>query len=404
MANQRTDHSRRNFGLDVLRAAAIGMVLATHLIGPLRFLGVYGVELFFVLSGFLIGDILIRCTTKSHRFSFSDLTSFWRRRWFRTLPNYYWFLFIYAISPSGHHSIERPWQYALFLQNFAWPISDFFSFSWSVTIEEWFYLLFPSVFFVLARNAVGSEVVYRRFLQTTILFLIVPPVLRFTQSYWLPDVNPRMIVVLRLDAIMYGVLLAYTRARYTAAWTVLRRRSWYAGVAGLFLSTIMVGSTTPRVQATTYSLIPMAFSLVLPAFEQWRHSAWRGAHVIKAVSVWSYSMYLCHMLVYNSARDLLHYDQLSGIGRVGVKLFAFCMIVIASGVNYRFFERPMTNLRDRLSRPFSKPKAVTWSSQEIGAVGYRPRCQDSYTQTPAVSIVCQKSTVCDPVPGPDRIE
>ena len=61
---------RRNFGLDALRAAAIMMVLVSHMYGPLTFLGIYGVELFFVLSGFLIGDILIRSAVRQNRFTF----------------------------------------------------------------------------------------------------------------------------------------------------------------------------------------------------------------------------------------------------------------------------------------------------------------------------------------------
>src|ERR1039458_8648984 len=92
------EHNRRNFGLDALRAAAIMMVLLCHMTGALKFLGIYGVELFFVLSGFLIGDILIRSAARKGRFEFKDLTEFWTRRWFRTLPNYYWFLALYLVE------------------------------------------------------------------------------------------------------------------------------------------------------------------------------------------------------------------------------------------------------------------------------------------------------------------
>ena len=100
--------SQRNFGLDVLRAAAIVMVLVSHTANALNFLGVYGVELFFVLSGFLIGDILIRSAARQSRFDFRDLAEFWTRRWFRTLPNYYWFLALYLVEWFLHPSTAEP--------------------------------------------------------------------------------------------------------------------------------------------------------------------------------------------------------------------------------------------------------------------------------------------------------
>src|ERR1700722_16417443 len=89
--------SCRNYGLDLLRAAAIGLVLISHF--SLVFVGLFdpnpvvqpagflGVELFFVLSGFLIGQILLRTVLVSP--VLPTVKIFWSRRWFRTLPAYY---------------------------------------------------------------------------------------------------------------------------------------------------------------------------------------------------------------------------------------------------------------------------------------------------------------------------
>ena len=90
-------HPTRNFGLDILRAVAIGLVLLAHgltsatahskLRVPLATGAFFGVELFFVLSGFLIGGILFRSIAEAGVFTPAALRGFWLRRWFRTLPN-----------------------------------------------------------------------------------------------------------------------------------------------------------------------------------------------------------------------------------------------------------------------------------------------------------------------------
>jgi peptidoglycan/LPS O-acetylase OafA/YrhL len=98
--------TQRNFGLDIIRSLAIMMVLICHFmllnknssvfIKKVSFLfGIYGVELFFVLSGFLIGKILINLFYKDNYIS--HIKMFYLRRWFRTLPLYYLALIISSI-------------------------------------------------------------------------------------------------------------------------------------------------------------------------------------------------------------------------------------------------------------------------------------------------------------------
>jgi peptidoglycan/LPS O-acetylase OafA/YrhL len=148
------NHSNRVFGLDVVRSVAILCVLACHWLisayntpsagAAANCLATYGVDLFFVLSGYLIGGILIR-DAESYGMSRDTIVNFWRRRWYRTLPNYYAYLLI-------AFAVDRPWKfgrtrlvtlYPVFLQNFAWNIGPFYIASWSLAIEDWFYLLFP---------------------------------------------------------------------------------------------------------------------------------------------------------------------------------------------------------------------------------------------------------------------
>ncbi|KNB60135.1 acyltransferase family protein [Chryseobacterium sp. Hurlbut01] len=93
----------RIFGLDILRAAAILFVMITHtnnfMLRDIYFYAkmIYdGVGIFFVLSGFLIGRILI-IQLEEHQCNMKNLLHFWMKRWSRTLPNYFLFLFLLII-------------------------------------------------------------------------------------------------------------------------------------------------------------------------------------------------------------------------------------------------------------------------------------------------------------------
>src|SRR5690606_10309411 len=97
------DLTSRVWGLDIMRAIAIMTVLISHssqfiLDGSSSLMyhsGVAGVEIFFVLSGFLIGGILIKVFQKEY--SLNNILNFWKRRWIRTIPNYYLALLINAV-------------------------------------------------------------------------------------------------------------------------------------------------------------------------------------------------------------------------------------------------------------------------------------------------------------------
>ncbi len=134
---------KRNFGLDLLRAISIWLVLAQHgginITGltPLK-IGSIGVEIFFVLSGFLIGGILLRDIDKNLSLK-QTLINFWTRRWFRILPLYY-IILLFKFIVVDHSIGKNILYYVLFLQNNFYGI-DFLPVSWSLVIEEWFYLL-----------------------------------------------------------------------------------------------------------------------------------------------------------------------------------------------------------------------------------------------------------------------
>lgn len=357
----------RNFGLDLVRASAITMVVVSHLLRPLEKLGIYGVELFFVLSGFLIGGILVRSLLRPEGFRSGDLVRFWIRRWFRTIPNYYLFLLLYLAATRTSATTKQLWSYAVFFQNLAWRIFPFAVHTWSLTIEEWFYLLFPAALLLAARKTSEPESRLRRFLYVTAIFILLPTVLRFTQSYWLGYSDARAIVISRLDAIMYGVFLAYLRAG-SSRWSQLRG-FWPVGLLGIAASTLLLRSHSIVAQAAAFTVIPPGFAIILPAFERWSKASGRVAGFIEHISIWSYSMYLCHMLIYMTTMQVTGYPHRSSAVKIALKCFVVLLTVGISALNYRLFERPMTDLRERLAGPTRRTERGLGRHMEISPSG-----------------------------------
>jgi len=137
----------RIYGLDILRAAAIFFVVFLHgtlFFSPQTFMRIYpfildGVVLFFVLSGFLIGGILIK-TLEEKPATFKNLKSFWLKHWLRTLPGYFLVLILlcllsFIFDPA--FTFPETIKYFFFLQNFSAPQPHFFGESLSLSIEEW---------------------------------------------------------------------------------------------------------------------------------------------------------------------------------------------------------------------------------------------------------------------------
>jgi peptidoglycan/LPS O-acetylase OafA/YrhL len=123
----------RNFGLDIVRAIAILVVVEQHgrsIIGPVfpainRLGATDGVDIFFVLSGFLIGGILLKSFYEDSVFDVRKYVNFLIRRWLRTLPNYYLALLVnLAVALVSTNLGGFTPAYFCFLQNFIPPFSD----------------------------------------------------------------------------------------------------------------------------------------------------------------------------------------------------------------------------------------------------------------------------------------
>jgi peptidoglycan/LPS O-acetylase OafA/YrhL len=151
---------QRIAGLDLLRAAAILAVVCTHAwiaggmgygFGWIEDYGWMGVDLFFVLSGYLIGRQLL---LRFKREGSLDLKAFYRQRAYRILPAYLTVVALYFCFPSLREqaAIQPLWQFLSFTMNLFIDQSVLHAFSsaWSLCVEEHFYLIFPLAVLILA--------------------------------------------------------------------------------------------------------------------------------------------------------------------------------------------------------------------------------------------------------------
>jgi peptidoglycan/LPS O-acetylase OafA/YrhL len=317
-------------------------------------LGEYGVDLFFVLSGFLIGGILLDSRESPRYFR-----TFYFRRFHRIFPLYYSWLALYValgLTVFSHlpASIRADWTgwrptvvYALFLQNLVskqlWGISAaWLGPLWSLAVEEQFYLLTPLAVRFLPR---------RRLLQLLVVTIIVSPVLRIVVSAWQYPRTVRYVAMpLRADALAMGVLLAL----------VLRDRAWQARIARnlrtlygmiLLLLTVIVSITVRnpvpenRTEGILVFLMGALFgAVVLLALVQ-PHGLWAGFCRLSALRFLggvSYCIYVIHLAVNTFCQAFLHsvYAGRSiSLDIAGVLLACVITWTLAS-VSWRFLESP----------------------------------------------------------------
>lgn len=371
-----SDHPKRIFGLDILRCAAILLVLLAHTISIVTqnnyasaiayYFGLFGVEIFFVLSGFLIGAILIKTHEQAQITSIHTVKIFWLRRWFRTLPNYYLVIIVLEILyyPSSHFltfSLHRNFSYIVFLQNFFTEMPDnMFSVSWSLAIEEWFYFLFPMML-LLVQYIVKSK--SKAVLTVIIMFIAVPLLFRtmfsLSQASISFDQGYRKIVPLRLDAIGIGVLTAFFQYYYESAYRRWANRSLIYGVIvfATVLAFIVVTSfasfpyTVFIKETLFFSVLSISFALTLPYFSGLTSSAFSKflTYPVTFISLISYSVYLIHQIIIflvSLMLTKLGYENFAYLNFGLVWLFT----ITISYLQYQIFERRITALRDRFSR------------------------------------------------------
>jgi peptidoglycan/LPS O-acetylase OafA/YrhL len=361
------------FGLDLARAAAVCCVLLAHgslfyttADSPARYVliifGVVGVEIFFALSGFLVGRQLLRVA--------EGQASAWRfmlRRWWRTLPNYYLFLAVNAAL--AWWVVERTGvdaRFLVFAQSLVAPApGNFFAESWSLAIEEWFYLLAALGF----AAAAACRLSVRALGLWLLAIVLAGPLVRYGVQALaaLPiDGGVRKVTLLRLDALAYGLGVAWLE-RYRPAFFLhfAGYEARFAAMAMTLASVVVLGAWSrelaffepaaaagPRALASLlFSALPLAAALCLPGLAAWE--TWRSplAHPVRKLSQWSYALYLTHFPTLLVLLTLWPVPPGEGLALAARTAAWLAIALTLAAAVYRWYEHPLTLRRPSLERP-----------------------------------------------------
>lgn len=369
--------SNRIYGLDILRAFAILFVMLGHSKGlypesthpAVTFFTFDGVSIFFVLSGFLIGQIIIKNLTNPSS-SDNSLTNFWFRRWMRTLPNYFLILIVLLIIHILYKENFNPWtkgSYFIFSQNLFTHKHFFFTESWSISVEEWFYILIPLILYFLVR--VLKFPVLQSLFYLSFFVIVIVTLFRWNRFYEIPvenlnewDIHFRRQVSTRLDSVMFGVLAAAIQFRFRSFWSNHKLILFIFGVLILLVHQIFQPLLTDTFGfyecVFSFSVISLGVLLVLPFLSEVRSGKGLFFRFFTYISLISYSLYLVNWtLVHNWIVMKIPWESIfeSELLISILKPSSFWIICIfISVLLYKYFELPVMNLRDKIGKKNKK--------------------------------------------------
>lgn len=359
----------RNADLDVLRGVAVLLVLFNHMpyrsgdwfTGILHTGGWTGVDMFFVLSGYLISGLLFREIQKTGTIA---VGRFLLRRGMKIWPSYLanylcWTLWWCGALWIGHHDLRgaidhllSSWPNLVFIQNYhpwdavLWPSS------WSLAVEEHFYLGLPLLLLALVLKrrlkllpyicaaVIVGDCALRLWLSVT-----------SRQPFWMSIYMPTH---LRIDALAFGVLLGYFHHFHRAAFSGLAQRIKpllpVAAALPLLLVTqlppetsIIMGPLELSISFLLYGLLVMAAAVDRDLFPA------QVTAPLRRLGVFSYTTYLTQSVVTRipgvSGRLFGFLDRVGGIH---LQQLAFFTVAIASGVALSIIvEQPFLRLREK---------------------------------------------------------
>lgn len=330
--------NNRILSMDFLRAAAILLVVLGHTVlsygspkalAPLQFGGT-GVDLFFVLSGWLLGCQLFKELTIKNKV---NIKKFWIRRWMRTLPAYYSVLLLSIIQQYlTKDDVSFPWEYFIFVQNYF--DLTFFTISWSLSVEEQFYLaIAPLVAFFIKLKPEHRTL-------TLLILLCLPFFFRIMGLYEYTSETH-----VRWDGCIMGVLLANIRYSYSRLWKwMLKQAPYFALIALVIYLYSFYAHWNHALPFRNPDKLLLAFmfgSWVLLANSTTRLANKMYFPGANYIATRSYAMYL------------LHPEALAITKRFALELpfviylsIAFIFTMLLSELLYRTIELPSMNIRE----------------------------------------------------------
>lgn len=356
--------------LDGLRGVAILLVVICHYVAnadhsrlaywPRHFLsaltvGWSGVDLFFVLSGFLIGGILLDVRDSPRYFR-----TFYARRVFRILPVYYLWILLYVaivavgvygkpgVLPVARRDLATVPIYVLFVQNIVYMPSPFqwkwFVVTWSLAVEEQFYLLAPIAI---------RWISVRRLVWLLVAVICAAPVLRFAVYSCLPRFSylAGFAMPCRADALAFGILAAVGWRREAFRRMLEKRRDVAWGVS-LIAFVVVLGLAPTFVRpagivtyTAGYSVLAIFYTcILLLALSQTDSLLVRllENRVLQYVGGISYCVYIIHLTINQWAHHLLLRSdpEIYDLRGVGVTLLSVLITWGVAATSWKYLESP----------------------------------------------------------------
>jgi peptidoglycan/LPS O-acetylase OafA/YrhL len=347
--------SERIDSLDLLRGMAAFAVMVPHFF--MYYLGdaataaeivsVTAVEVFFVLSGFVLGPQIVLC---AERRDWLTVRTFLVRRWMRTIPSY--LVALLAISVIfGQLGSGDFFRYAAYVQNLSsqYNVRDYFPVAWSLSVEEWYYVAFPPFLLLYVKLTKGTGEWFQ-YACATVLLITCISLLRFLYADtadWGAQV--RRVVVFRIDSIAYGFLLYLVLQRVRFEWSLRLGTLAFLILAAATVVLIKVNDEMLTNDAVwlrhIHPFASAAFGVSMLVFFLSLNSLFQGP-VRRAVCSYlgriSYPMYLFHLAVLYGLARVLPQDNAAWHFLLYV---ATAMLV--STAFYHGFEKPILAMRPR---------------------------------------------------------
>ncbi len=365
-----TERSERLYGLDHLRALAIVLVLLFHYrafkhpewIETVGKFGWTGVDLFFVLSGFLISGQLFK---EMENKGTIHLKTFYIKRFFRIVPAYFFTLFLYFTLPFFREREALPplWKFITFTQNYGLDVIDqgTFSHAWSLCIEEQFYCILP--LFLLA---VVPSKLFRYFAVFMVFCVAFSLFMRlitwnvcingtdrgsiaFWRSWYMKIYYP---TYTRLDGLGIGILISYLMQYSSGFKRMLHyngNRLFFAGILLLGITFWVCSEQASEVASVLgFTLVAISYGLILMAAvsESSFLSKWKSG-ITAELAALSYAIYLSHKGIIHMIQTVFEQLHLETTDTL-------CLMVCLSGcligsLLYRtLIEKPFSGIKYRI--------------------------------------------------------
>ncbi len=352
--------------IDGLRAIAILLVISFHYINNqlvnatdkiAKFFclatsfGWAGVDLFFVLSGFLIGSILIANKHKNKFFS-----TFYIRRFVRIIPTYYLLIIFFIIICTipffktnyfvAGNNVIPTWSYFLMMHNvYMGQLNNMgnnaMSVTWSIGIEEQFYLIIPFIIYYIKNKWLPFLLVF---------FIILANIFRFyytTPGQWIPAY---VLLPCRMDAISFGVLIAWINSNYNLTTFATK---YFKKISLIMISTVAICAFLylkyQDIGIIRNSLFALFFACAI-VFALSKPNSFYGKILANNALNWigkiSYSLYLFHYLIIGIFNVIAttYFKNIGTILGICTTILALLFTFLFSWIVYNYIEKPTVAL------------------------------------------------------------